>query len=129
MTLEDCLGFIGDSREDEKNCHYAIADEQDEYMGTISLKEIDRKNARAEYAISCRTKAMGKGYAREATRELFRIAREELGLKQIYLNVYDYNIRAQKMYQKAGFARIEKPEFITEETDSRLLWYQKKLEK
>lgn len=130
MTIDNCRGFIFQSFfEQDKNRHYAIVDEQDEYMGTISLKEIDEEHKRAEYTICCRTKAHGKGFAEEATKELFRIAKEEIGLQLIYLNVFDYNIRAQKMYEKVGFERIEKPEFITEECVTQeqagsLLWYQ-----
>lgn len=128
MTLEQCKGFIFNSFfEQDVNRHYAITDDNDEYMGTISLKNIDREAGRAEYAISCRTKAMGKGYAGEATRELFRIAAGELKLNLIYLNVYDFNIRAQKLYRKVGFEQVEKPDFIREECDGRLLWFQKEL--
>ena len=128
MTLEQCEEFILHSTlEQDINKHYAIADASDEYIGTISLKNIDREVGHAEYAISCRTKAMGKGYAKEATEELFRIAKEKMGLSLIYLNVYDFNVRAQKLYLKVGFEQISKPDFIHEECDERLLWFQKKL--
>lgn len=126
MTIDDCRNFIRQSREDHENKHYAIVDDGDEYMGTISMKNLDCKQGRAEYAISCRSKAMGKGYAKMATEELFRIAQEQYGLKMLYLDVYDYNVRAQKLYLKTGFEQIEKPAFIQEETDPRLLWFQKK---
>lgn len=47
-------------REDQQ--HFAIVDDQDdEYLGTISLKNIDLKNKNAEYAISTRKKARGTG--------------------------------------------------------------------
>ena len=127
MTIENCKNFIEQSRSDKENRHFAIVDETDEYMGTISLKCIDEKAKRAEYAISCRTKAMGKGFARKATEELFAIAKD-MGLSVIYLNVYDYNIRAQKLYLKTGFCQTEKPGFIEEDCDERLLWFQKELD-
>ena len=98
-----------------------------EYMGTISLKNIDFEERRAEYAISCRSKAMGKGFAKAASEELFRIAAGKLGLELIYLYVCDSNIRAQKLYEKLGFERIGKPEFIEEEMNENLLWFQKEL--
>lgn len=124
MTIDNCKDFISSCATDKDNIHYAIVDDADEYMGTISLKNINYTDKRAEYAISCRSKAIGKGFAEKATEELFRIAHEELMLDMLYLDVYDYNIRAQKMYEKVGFVRVEKPEFLTEEFDSRLLWYQ-----
>ena len=70
---------------------------------------------------------MGKGFATFATEELFKIAKDKMGLELIYLNVYDYNIRAQKLYKKTGFTPVESFEFIKEETDKRLLWYAKYL--
>lgn len=127
MTIQNCHDFIEHSKQDKSNRHYAIADDSDEYMGTISLKNIDVQNGCAEYAISCRTKAMGKGFARMATEKLFEIARDSLNLHLIYLNVYDYNVRAQKLYEKTGFERTKKPEFLPEEYDAGLLWYEKHL--
>lgn len=127
MTIENCRSFIREAGQNQRNRHWAIVDDQDEYMGTISLKEIDFDNKRAEYAVSCRTKAMGKGFARKATARVFEIAGEELQLELIYLNVYDFNERAQGMYRAVGFEPVEKPAFIEEETDARLKWYQKKL--
>ena len=126
MTIQDCNKFIETAKADKKNRHFAIVDDNDEYMGTISLKEIDIENKRAEYAISCRTKAIGHGYAAWATKELFVIAKEDIGLELIYLNVYKTNIRAQKMYQKVGFVNVPKPEFINE-NDDKLIWFEKHL--
>lgn len=53
--------FVENSfREDQQ--HFAIVDDQDdEYLGTISLKNIDLKNKNAEYAISTRKKAIASG--------------------------------------------------------------------
>ena len=84
--------------------HYAIADdENDEYLGTISLKEISTVNKNAEYAISLRKKAQGKGIGAKATKEILRLAFEEYGLERVYLNVLSDNIRAIKLYEKCGF--------------------------
>lgn len=127
MTIENCREFISEAAAlSGSSRHYAITDESDEYMGTISLKNIEWEEQRAEYAISCRSKAMGKGFAKAATEELFHIAFEELGLKLLYLNVYENNIRAQKLYQKVGFCQTKKPEFLKGEWDSRLLWFEKR---
>lgn len=128
-TIEDCQNFIEESVQnpgDGRN--FAIVDDNDEYMGTISLKNIEWDKKRAEYAISCRTKAMGKGFARKATEELFLYAAEKLGLTLIYLYVRPSNIRAQKLYHKVGFEETEKPEFIQEKFDEEMLWFQKTLQ-
>lgn len=124
MTIADCRNFIRNAEADETNRHYAIVDDRDEYMGTISLKNINYDEKHAEYAISCRSRAIGHGFARAATEQLFTIAYEKFGLNLLYLDVYDFNVRAQKMYEKTGFVRTKKPDFLTEEYDDRLLWYQ-----
>lgn len=105
-TLEDVRNFIQSASiawEDGKSVHYAIADETDEYMGTISLKELDMHVGKAEYAISLRKNAQGKGIATQATMELLRLAFEEHGLKRVYLNVLADNERAIQLYEKCGF--------------------------
>lgn len=128
MTIGDCQRFIEESLQNPGNGrNFAIVDENDEYMGTISLKNIEWEEKRAEYAIACRTKAMGKGFALRASEELFQIAARELGLKLIYLYVRTSNVRAQKLYDKAGFERIPKPSFVKDVTEADLLWYQRSL--
>ena len=41
-TLEDCERFIESSAQDASNLNLAIVDDHDEYMGTVSLKHIDK---------------------------------------------------------------------------------------
>lgn len=103
MTLADCETFITGVSSDNNSKHFAIADENDEYLGTISLKHIDVDKREAEYAISTRKKAHGTGAAMIATKEILRIAFEDLGLKRVYLNVLKENGRANAFYKKAGF--------------------------
>lgn len=103
ISLEDCLQFISKAESDPNKIHFAIVDEFDEYLGTISLKGIDRQKKQAEYAISTRKKAHGSGAALEATRQILQYAFECLGLDRVYLNVLAENGRANAFYRKAGF--------------------------
>ncbi len=102
MTEERAKHFIEGSFT-EKSRHYAITNDNDEYLGTISLEEIDKENGHALYAISTRKSVWGSGAALEATRQLFEIAFHELGLERVYLNVLADNLRAKRLYEKAGF--------------------------
>jgi diamine N-acetyltransferase len=97
------MSFIEKSMSDEKNKHLAITNGNDEYLGTISLKNLDYKNSIAEYAISLRKKAIGSDIAKRATDTLLYIAFFELGLHKVYLNVISSNIRAVRFYEKYGF--------------------------
>lgn len=101
-TMEDAKNFITNSFND-KNQNYAIVNDDDKYVGTISLKNIDMKNRNAEYAISISASAMGKGISKKATDLLLRYAFDELKLNRIYLCVSADNIRAIKFYEKYGF--------------------------
>lgn len=102
-TFIDVKKFIKKSQMDKKNINYAIVDENDEYLGTASLKNIDLKNKNAEYAISIRTKAMGKDVSKTATNLVLKCAFKEMHLHKIYLCVAEDNKRAIKFYEKYGF--------------------------
>ncbi|MCM1263982.1 MAG: GNAT family N-acetyltransferase [Butyrivibrio sp.] len=105
-TRADVLNFIASAKPiplDGEDMHYAVVDETDEYLGTISLKSINLKDGNAEYAISTRKKVWGKGVAQEATKELLNIAFKELHLEKVYLNVLADNVRAIRLYEKCGF--------------------------
>ena len=73
-TIEDCRNFISNSAMDKENVHYAVASNKDEYMGTVSLKDIDSKSKSAEFGIVVRKAAMGAGYSWFAMTSIFKIA-------------------------------------------------------
>ena len=103
---EEVVAFIRDAKFqviDGQSVHYAVADETDEYIGTISLKNIDLTAKKAEYAICLRKKAHGRGIALAATRELLEIAFRQFGLARVYLNVLSDNEKAIHLYEKCGF--------------------------
>ncbi|MCD8039720.1 MAG: GNAT family N-acetyltransferase [Lachnospiraceae bacterium] len=101
-TLESAKEFIRGSFTD-KDMNFAFVDENDEYMGTISLKNISYEDSSAEYAVVARKKAQGTGAAMRATKELLNYAFEKLKLHKVYLNVLEENVRAQRLYEKCGF--------------------------
>ena len=127
-TMEDCESFIKHSWNDQNNENFAIVDEQDTYMGTVSLKNIEETSA--EFGITVRSCAMGKGYAVWAMKEIIRIAFEEKKLNQVYWCVSPDNKRAVRFYDKNGFARIPSKEIkgsvsgYTEEQIDYYIWYQ-----
>lgn len=101
--INRCKAFIENNKSDTKNRHYAIINEEDEYLGTISLKNIDLINKNAEYAIATRKKAHGTGISKQATIDLLKIAFNDINLEKVYLNVLSKNTRAVKFYEKIGF--------------------------
>lgn len=106
MTEEKAVQFVKDSlrnMKEKSSYNFAITNDKNQYLGTISLKHVDWGAKAAEYAISLRKLAQGKGIASEATKKLFIIAFEELRLNRIFLNVLSENKRAIHMYEKCGF--------------------------
>ena len=79
-TIDDCKSFIVASENKKNNIHLAIVNDEDEYMGTVSLKNIDRINESAEFAITVRRCAMGRGYSWYGMEEIIDMAFNELGL-------------------------------------------------
>lgn len=100
MKLRDCERFVEESLTDGENLHRCVADDADSYMGTVSLKHIDRVRGSAEFAIVLRSCAMGRGYGAFALREIQSFGLGELGLQAIYWCVRRDNARAMRFYQK-----------------------------
>ena len=104
MKAEDCEAFIQSAKDTTRDLHMAIVDENDTYMGTVSLKNIDGKTA--EFAITVRKEAMGKGFSKYGMRGIIRVGFEELGLEKVYWCVNPENKRAVRFYDKNGYDRV-----------------------
>lgn len=117
--------FVQQAQETKENLHLACVNDADEYLGTISLKHIDFRDATAEYAVSFRAAAQGTGAAAFATRSILRIAFEELGLEKVYLNVLTDNTRAIRFYEKLGFVRegLSRSAIVVKGERKDLCWY------
>ncbi len=99
-TIKDTLAFIEKAKDESNNLHRAIVNDKNEYLGTISLKNINHDKGDAEYAIAIHPEARSTGAAFWASKEIFKTAKNELGLRLIYLNVQKNNIRANRFYKK-----------------------------
>lgn len=102
-TIEDAKAFIHMASDKVSNIHLAIVSDEDEYMGTVSLKNIDKKNNSAEFAITVRKIAMGRGYSWYGMEEILRLAFEKYGLESVYWCVSKSNERAVRFYDKHNF--------------------------
>lgn len=100
-TITDCNNFIISSTDKTNNIHLAIVSDEDEYMGTVSLKNI--KDGCAEFGIAVRKSAMGRGYSWWGMEEIIRLAFEKYGLESVYWCVSRENERAVRFYDKHNF--------------------------
>lgn len=75
-------------------------------VGLIGLLSIDKNRSCAEYYVSMgEQEYKGRGVAFEASRQLLRLAFEEMGLERIYLETETGNLAAQSLFEKLGFVR------------------------
>lgn len=103
-SIEDCEAFICKSDCDSQNLHLAIADENDKYLGTVSLKNIIGDIA--EFAIVVTKEAFGTGASIEAMKEMMHIGFYNIKLSKIIWFVSKENKRALRFYDKNGFHRV-----------------------
>lgn len=125
-TLEDCEAFIRASEDTTKSLHLAVADDHDEYMGTVSLKDINRELGCAEFAITMRKEAMGKGLAAFGMDAILRRAFADEHLKMVYWYVRPENARAVRFYDKHGYPRQDAaPAVVPAELAGQagIIWY------
>jgi len=103
VTLDSVKDYISKASSCESDKHYAIVEDDDIYLGTISLKNIDVNNSNAEYAVALRKVSIGSGIARAATLDILNKAFEMFHLNKVYLNVVSENKRAVRFYEKMEF--------------------------
>ena len=123
-TLQDAENFIKWSWEDKGNVNLAIASDEDEYMGTVSLKHIE--DGSAEFAITVRAEAMGRGYSWFGMESIIEKAFIEYGLGSVYWCVSRENTRAVRFYDKHNFHEaLDIPKKILDRYEGieNLKWY------
>lgn len=76
------------------------------YLGEVVLNEIDEVNRCANFRISLKKEVWNHGYGSEAARLLLGYGFGTLGLHRIELEVFAFNTRALRVYEKLGF-RLE----------------------
>lgn len=76
------------------------------YLGEVVLNDIDWVNRSGSFRIALASETLfGKGYGSEATRLIVAYGFQNLKLHRLSLEVYDFNPRAQHVYEKVGFVR------------------------
>ncbi len=135
MKIENCEAFIKQAIADgEKptgeyeDIHFAIVEDgSDEYMGTVSIKNIEWDESRGEFAITIRKCAMGRGLSISGMRDILEYAHNVMNLKTVYWYVSKHNERAIRFYDKNGFKRTDIDELGLKqdiiENVSEMLWY------
>lgn len=107
LNIENETQWFESLGKDKDNIVFAILTRADrQLIGNCGLHRIDWKNRSAIFGIFIGDKNYwDKGYGTDATRVMLKFAFEELGLYRVELEVYAFNARAQRAYEKVGFQR------------------------
>lgn len=89
---------------------------QDKFVGGNAVYHIDNSLKRGEYGRLLLDEGLvgGKGIGKVSTLLACSIAKDLLGLKELYLEVFPDNIPALKTYEYAGFMRRNKYDSVRE---------------
>ena len=71
----------------------------------MAVMDLDPPNASASYRIALGPDAVGRGLGTEATQLMVAHLLDVVGLHRIELDVYVFNERARRSYERCGFVR------------------------
>ena len=106
-TLEDENKWYEGLSANNDTYNFAIETIDDQkYIGGCGVNNVDWKNSIAVIGIFIGDKDYwSKGYGTDAMRVLVRFIFEQMNINKIKLNVYAFNERAVKCYEKCGFKK------------------------
>lgn len=94
---------------------FAVVKDDKEIIAYIILKRIDWFKRSGEMGIAMDINHMGKGYGPICVRQFLDIVFTKMKFKKVWLRTADFNVRAQKTYEKVGFKLINRIEEEFEE--------------
>ncbi|WP_330478954.1 GNAT family N-acetyltransferase [Streptomyces platensis] len=104
FTLEELQRWCAGSADRADRLDLAIEDrETGGFLGELALNEIDPPNAHGSFRIALVPDATDRGIGSEAIHLLLDYAFDRVGLHRVQLEVFDYNPRARRAYEKCGF--------------------------
>jgi RimJ/RimL family protein N-acetyltransferase len=105
MSDDDIDRFFHGRLMSPEQVGYAITvRETGRLIGSTTFSNLDPENASTLFHISIgEPDAWGSGYGTEATELMLWLAFERIGLHRVALSVFDFNTRAIRSYEKAGF--------------------------
>ncbi len=104
-TLEEHEAWLAKLNQSRDRIEFMIVMRQNgRAVGTIGLSHIQARGGSAEYGILLgEPDARGKGVAREASQLLLAYAFDQLGLVEVFLNLFADNVPALRLYERLGF--------------------------
>lgn len=101
--LDGELEWIKSKLEENAIIFSMVEKETNEFIGNIEIMEI--KNNVGEMGIAITPKKQNKHYGQEAIKRFIEYAFNNLSLDGLELNVYNFNPRGIRCYEKVGFIK------------------------
>lgn len=106
MTFEQEKEWINSLPKNQQEFNLAIDTSDGVHIGSVGLRNIDEVYHYADFGIMIGDKNYwNKGLGSEATNLILSHGFEQLHLHRIELDVYEYNERAIKVYERIGFIK------------------------
>ena len=85
--------------------HFGAFDERGELVGFYYFEE---KPPDLDYGLGLRPDLVGRGLGLEFFLAGLAFARERYGARRVYLHVAEFNMRARRVYERAGFVVVSR---------------------
>ena len=106
FTREEVLSFFRRSLADSGRVFFLLTAPGGRIVGECVINEIDRSTRSANFRMAIFPPGeRGKGTGSWAVEKVRDFAFEQLHLHRLSLDVYSFNPRAERVYEKAGFRR------------------------
>ena len=89
-----------------KQLRMVITSKTHESLGFIDLFDFDSQNNRAGVSIVLTEVHRGKGFGKDALKELMDYSFKNLGLHQLYSNVLEDNTASVRLFESVGFENV-----------------------
>jgi RimJ/RimL family protein N-acetyltransferase len=98
------LAWYGTRNDQPDRLDHAVVDQAtDRCVGEVVLNDWDPANRSCSFRIILGPRCRDRGLGTESTRLIVGYGFEHLGLHRISLEVYSFNPRARRVYEKVGF--------------------------
>lgn len=106
FSRDEVVSFFHQCLESDSHIHFLILDPMEKIIGETVINEIDWELKKANFRIAIfHPEEQGKGIGSWAIEKTRDFAFEQLQLHRLELDVFSFNLRAEKAYKKAGFKR------------------------
>ena len=108
QDIGETLALIEEAlvRYEEENFYRWGIENEDGLIGVIELLHFDEESESCSFAYMLGKQWWGQGYATEAVKEIFRFAKEELGVKKITADHMAPNAASGAVMRKAGMVQV-----------------------